>query len=325
MSQLRLNPLTGHWVTIAPGRSTRPDDFAPSQLEVETGPARPCPLCPGHEEAAVAISETGDGHGHRSVRVIKNRYPAFEGRGELEVEHLGPLFSQASAPGCHEVVVFGRDHDHSWADLDGDHAGAVLDVLRQRLAEHSAIAGVRYTQIVVNHGREAGASLVHPHGQLLGVPFVPADIVDELAGFRRFSGSCLLCATVEAERDARHRVVLDRDGVLVVAPYWSAAPYELLVLPTRHQANFGAASPDDVAAVGGAVQDVLHRLRHHLGDVSYNLVLHTLPHHSADLFHWHVHVQPRVQSLGGFEQGTGVPVDIVAPEMVADHLAGVRV
>jgi len=47
------------------------------------------------------------------------------------------------------------------------------------------------------------------------------------------------------------------------------------------------------------------------------VVLHTLPHHLDDPFHWHAHLTPRVHSHGGFEQGTGVPINIVAPEEAA--------
>ena len=78
--------------------------------------------------------------------------------------------------------------------------------------------------------------------------------------------------------------------------------------------------------MGRALRDGLARLRGEVGDVSYNLVLHTLPHHHEDPFHWHVHVLPRIQSVGGFEQGTGVPINIVAPEQAAAALsAGVAV
>ena len=55
-------------------------------------------------------------------------------------------------------------------------------------------AGLRYSQAVVNSGREAGASIEHPHGQLLSMPFIPGEAANELAGFARFQGNCLLCA-----------------------------------------------------------------------------------------------------------------------------------
>lgn len=322
MSQLRLNPLTGRWVTVATERVTRPDDFSRDRMAVETGPPHPCPFCPGHEEPTPAALETYGKGGEWSLRVVPNRYPAFAGSEPMKVRNLGPVFTEAPAGGIHEVLVFSRHHDDSWADLDDLQAGLAMAALRDRFEDHSRRSGVRYTQAIVNHGREAGASLVHPHGQLLAMPFVPGEIAEEEAGFKRFAGSCLLCTMAEAERDAGHRVVLDQDGVLVVCPYWSGAPYEMLVMADTHHGHIAQCGPHDLVAVGRAVRDVLARLRDRVGDVAYNLVVHTLPHHHNDEFHWHIHVLPRIQSLGGFEQGTGVPINIMAPEQAAELLAG---
>lgn len=307
-------------MTIATERNTRPDDFNRVRLAVEAGPDRPCPFCPGNEEATPPALETYGKGGEWQVRVVPNRFPAFDGREPMTVRNLGPVFNQAPASGIHEVFVFSREHDSGWEFLDDMHAGLVMAALRDRMEDHSRISGIRYTQAIVNHGREAGASLLHPHGQLLGMPFVPGEIAEEEAGFRRFAGSCVMCTTAEAERDAAQRVVSDGDGVLVVCPYWSGTPYEMLVIPDAHEGHLARAQPPTLVAVGRAVRDALLKVREHVGDVSYNLVVHTLPHHHEDEFHWHIHVLPRVQSVGGFEQGTGVPINIVSPEQATSLL-----
>lgn len=321
MNQLRLNPLTGRWVTVATGRSSRPDEFATVDAPHPPTSSADCPFCPGHEEELPPALETYGADGRWMLRVVPNRYPAFEGSGAMQVEHLGPLFVQAPARGIHEVLIFSPDHDRSWADLDDKGAGLVMAALRDRFEDHGHSSGVRYSQAIVNHGRAAGASMSHPHGQLLGIGFVPGELVDEIAGFRRFTGGCLLCATVAAERDAGHRVVADDDDVTVVAPWWSGSPFELLVIPHHHEGALHRSPPAQLAAVGRAVRNALRRLRERLGDIPYNVVFHTLPHHSDDPFHWHLHVLPRLASKGGFEQGTGVPINIVAPEDAARLLA----
>ena len=86
-----------------------------------------------------------------------------------------------------------------------------MAAIRDRMEDHARHSTIRYTQAIVNHGREAGASLDHPHGQLLGIPFVPGELTEELEGFVRFSGSCLLCTTIDAEVDAGHRIVYEDD------------------------------------------------------------------------------------------------------------------
>jgi UDPglucose--hexose-1-phosphate uridylyltransferase len=322
MSQLRLNPLTGRWVTVAVERASRPGELISRQLPVESDPGRKCPFCPGNEEATPPALETYGPSGNWLVRVVPNLFPAFEGSEPLRVQNLGPVFTQASASGVHEVLVFSPEHTDTWADLDDKHAGLAMAAIRDRMEDHARRSTVRYTQAIVNSGREAGASLDHPHGQLLGIPFVPGEIAEEEAGFRRFGDSCLLCTMAEAEQQVGHRIVVEDERSLVVCPYWSGAPYEMLVLPRTHEVHLESTSPADVVAVGRAIRDALVLLRSKVGEVAYNLVFHTAPHHHDGPFHWHVHIVPRLTSLAGFEQGTGVMINIVAPELAARHLKG---
>jgi len=321
MSQLRLNPLTGRWVTVAVERAARPGELISRQLPVESDPDRLCPFCPGNEESTPPALETYGSTGAWQVRVVPNLFPAFEGNEPLRVQNLGPVWTQASASGVHEVLVFTPEHTGSWADLNDKQAGLAMAAIRDRMEDHARRSTVRYTQAIVNAGREAGASLEHPHGQLLGIPFVPGEIAEEEAGFRRYEGSCLLCTTLEAEVQSGHRVVLENERVMVICPFWSGAPYEMLVIPRTHEVHLENTSPADVVAVGRAIRDALMRLRTHVGDAAYNLVFHTAPHHHEGPFHWHVHIVPRLTSLAGFEQGTGVMINIVAPELAARHLA----
>ena len=136
MSQLRLNPLTGRWVTIATDRTTRPDDFNRDRLAVETGPHRPCPFCPGNEEETPPALETYGEGGEWQIRIVPNRFPAFSGSEPMTVRNLGPVFNQAPASGSHEVFVFSREHGTEWSDLDDDQAGLVMACLRDRFEEH---------------------------------------------------------------------------------------------------------------------------------------------------------------------------------------------
>ena len=322
MSQLRLNPLTGRWVTIASERAGRPGDLITRRLTVETDPEQRCPFCPGNEEATPPALETYGPNGTWLVRVVPNLYPAFEGHEPLRVQNLGPVYTKAEASGVHEVLVFSPDHLGTWADLDDKQAGLAMAAIRDRMEDHARRSTVRYTQAIVNMGREAGASLDHPHGQLLGIPFVPGEIAEEEAGFRRFEGSCLLCTMLEAEVKAGHRLVIEDDRAVVVCPFWSGAPYEMLIVPRTHEIHLEDSAPADIVAVGRALRDALRLLRAKVGDMAYNIVFHTAPHHHEGPFHWHVHVVPRLTSLAGFEQGTGVMINIVPPELATQHLTG---
>ena len=243
VSQLRLNPLTGRWVTIVAERAERPSDFAPRSPVIEADPGRPCPFCPGHEDATLAALDTVERDGHWKMRVLPNLYPAFDGDTGFVVHHLGPVHVTADASGVHEVFVYTPDHVGGVNQLSDEDAAELMHVVQRRLAAHAAAPEVRYTQVIVNHGREAGASLAHPHAQILGLPFVPGEILDEERAFARFAGGCVICTTIEAELAAEERVVFADDDVVCVAPFWSGAPFELLLMPRRHEAHLQDADP----------------------------------------------------------------------------------
>ncbi|HLM65006.1 MAG TPA: galactose-1-phosphate uridylyltransferase [Acidimicrobiales bacterium] len=325
MSHLRLNPLTGRWVAVAADRALRPGQLVAPPPPADDDQIEHCPFCPGHEDQTLPAIETYGRDGKWVVRTVPNKYPAFEGDAPLQVHNLGPVFTQAAASGAHEVVVFTPRHDEAWADLDDAQVAVTMAAIRDRFEEHTHHPSIRYTQVIVNHGREAGASLSHPHAQVVGMPFVPGEIADEEAGFRRFEGSCVLCTTLEAEESAGHRVVYSDDDVLVVSPYWAGAPFEMLVLPRVHEPHLVDSDPREVTAVGRSLRTALSSLRATLGEVSYNLVFHTAPHRHAGPYHWHVHLTPRLTSVPGFEQGTGVAINIVPPEAAARRLTAVSV
>ena len=324
VSQLRLNPLTGRWVTIVAERARRPSDFAPRSPQIEADPGRPCPFCPGHEDASLAPLDIVE-HGDRwQMRVLPNLYPAFDGTTGFVVHHLGPVHVTADASGVHEVFVYTPDHDGGVDDLSDEDAADLMHVLQRRLAAHAAAPEVRYTQVIVNHGREAGASIAHPHAQILGLPFVPGEILDEERAFARFAGGCVICTTIEAELNAEDRVVFADDDVVCIAPFWSGAPFELLLMPRRHEAHLQDADPTSLTAIGRGIRDAVKHLNAALGDLSYNLGFHTAPHEHSGQFHWHVHLWPNLVTAAGFERGTGVMINVMPPERAAGTLRAVR-
>jgi UDPglucose--hexose-1-phosphate uridylyltransferase len=324
MSQMRLNQLTGRWVTIVAERAQRPTDFAPRvRLDDEVATGRPCPFCPGNEDATPPALETLGDEGNWRVRVMPNLYPAFHGDEGFAVHHEGPVHVMAEGTGIHEVFVYTPDHDSSLDRLSDTAAGEFMLALKRRFTEHATTSHIRYTQAIVNHGREAGASLAHPHGQLLGLPFVPGEILEEERAFARFAGGCLLCTTVEAELATGERVVFANDDVAIICPYWSGSPYELLIVPRRHELHLQDSDDESLAAVGRALRDATAFLNQLIGDVAYNVGFHTAPHSHVGEYHWHVHVWPNLVTQAGFERGTGVLINVMPPEQAASSLRGV--
>ena len=323
MSQLRLNLLTGRWVTVVPDRAKRTTDFAPRTPQIDHDTGTGCPFCPG-TSTDEPLAETLDADGSWSMRVVPNRYPAFEGDESLVVRNMGPVHVSAEASGTHEVFVFSPDHEMHLEAFTNDKIAALMAALRERFIAHGNTPNIRYTQAIVNHGREAGASLAHPHGQLLGLPFVPGEILEEERAFERFKGGCIVCTTCEAEANSE-RFVLENDHAMVICPFWSSSPYELLIMPKGHHQHLTDSGADELTSVGLAIRDGLARLVAALGDIAFNLVFHTAPSHHSGVFHWHVHLWPKLTTAAGFERGTGVMINIVPPETAAGELRRVAV
>ena len=217
MSQLRLNPLTGRWVTIVAERAQRPTDFAPaSPGRVDSG--RPCPFCPGNEESTLPALETIGKGGKWRVRVMPNLYPAFMASEAFAVHHAAPCTSTprpAASTRCSSIPPTTTSRSTA---IDDDAAGEMMLVLKRRFLEHAATTNIRYTQAIINHGREAGASIAHPHGQLLGLPFVPGEVLEEERAFSPLRRRLPAVHHLEAEMATGERVVVANDDVVMRVP-----------------------------------------------------------------------------------------------------------
>jgi UDPglucose--hexose-1-phosphate uridylyltransferase len=115
------------------------------------------------------------------------------------------------------------------------------------------------------------------------------------------------------------------DEVVCVAPFWSGAPYELLLMPRRHEAHLQAADDMSLDAMGRAIRDAVAGLGDTLGDVAFNLGIHSAPHEHSGEYHWHVHLWPNLVTQAGFERGTGVMINVVPPEDAAASIRQARV
>jgi UDPglucose--hexose-1-phosphate uridylyltransferase len=319
-TEMRLDPLSGRWVVISAARAQRPDAFVLHAERLRHEPLKPCPFCPGHEEPTPPARVITDEAGNWITRVIANKYPAFEGDEPFIVENRGPVFTAGTAGGIHEVLVLSPDHDRTWAELSEGQSAAVMAIMRDRIGDHAKSENLRYSQAIVNAGREAGASIEHPHGQLMAMSFVPREVAEEQARFSRFAARCLLCTTIESELAVNERVVYADDDVVVLSPYWASVPYEMLILPTMHASHLHLAADEAIAGVGRATTKALTALQASLGDVAYNLVFHSSTFRSAETYHWHIHLVPKATTRAGFEMGTGVAINIVPPELAATDL-----
>jgi UDPglucose--hexose-1-phosphate uridylyltransferase len=325
MPELRKDPTVGRWVIIATERVRRPSDFSARRAPRRAGP---CPYCAGHEhetppeilayrEPADALPDTPGW----TVRVVPNKFPALRVEADLERRGQG-LYDLMNGVGAHEVIVESPDHEQSLAQLP---AAAVEDVLRA-IQERSIDLrrDDRFRSIVVfkNHGEAAGASLEHPHSQLIATPIVPLAVADEVhqaRAYHDYRERCLFCDMLAQELSERSRLVAETSEVVAFAPFASRVPFETWILPRRHGAAFESAGPAVVRDLAAVLGSVLGRLDRAIGDPPYGLLLHSAPFGAEEspAYHWHVEIVPKLGGLAGFEWGSGFHINPMPPEDAA--------
>ena len=323
MSEVRVDALTGLRAIVAGERANRPNAGLSADPSPPLDPAGD-PFAEGHEQMTppevYALRENGGGPNTPGwkVRVVPNLYPALSPNGDVPEPDASPdLFMAAPAHGAHEVIVNAPQSVTALAALPVGQVALAMDVWRERMRAHAEAA---YVHVLVNERREAGASLPHTHAQLYALDFVPAAVARERercsAYATRTMGADLLADLVQEEVRRQERVVAIDDEAVALAPYGSRLPYQLMIAPRRPRARF-----EDEGATGAALlHDVLNRLARRLGaNPPLNLWVRTAP-RGAERFCWRIDVMPRLTHLAGLELGTGVHLNIVAPERAAAEL-----
>jgi UDPglucose--hexose-1-phosphate uridylyltransferase len=329
MPELRKDPVVGRWVIISTERARRPSDFGVPPV---TRKGNRCEFCPGQEartpDEILAIRPPGgapNGPGW-SLRVIPNKFPALRIEGELEPSGEG-LYDRMSGVGAHEVIVETPDHQATLASLSQERVAEVLQAYRDRMLDLRKDPRLEYAIIFKNHGEPAGASLEHPHSQLIATPIVPIMVEEELEGALRhfrLKKRCIWCDIVHQERRGGGRVVLDDAGFLALEPFAARFPFETWILPTEHRSSYEETSSSELEGLAGILGEVLRRMNTLLKDPPYNFMLHSAPlkAEALDHFHWHLEIIPKLTRVAGFEWGTGFSINPTPPEVAAKFLRG---
>jgi UDPglucose--hexose-1-phosphate uridylyltransferase len=235
--------------------------------------------------------------------------------------------AQARATGSWRTIVAPPGEHRALHAVGNEVIEGLLCEARDALAMARTTGQTEYLTVVQNWGSQAGARTNHLCLDLYDLPQIPHRIAEELGGAARFvirEGECPFCRLVRDEIRRPERLVWEDAGSVAFAPYASRSPFEVWIVPRRHEADFSRMGAPDIAATAEALRQVLASLASSLDGPPYNLVLHTAPlREQVDAtYHWHWEIHPRLREIAGLELGTGLPVNPVSPEDAVEELLG---
>ncbi|MFA6170665.1 MAG: galactose-1-phosphate uridylyltransferase [Candidatus Margulisiibacteriota bacterium] len=346
MPELRKDPISDRWVIVSTERGRRPSDFgATPTIESAAEAAKFCPFDEGNESKtpkeiiAWRKPNTAPDTPGWDVRVTPNKFPALVIEGEVNRTGMG-IFDMMSGIGAHEVIIETPNHNLGIADMEEAHIEKILWAYKQRIVDLEKDKRFRYILVFKNYGTAAGASLAHPHSQLIATPITPRYVKLELASARSYfleKERCIFCDMIRQELGTGERMVYENEYFVAFTPFASRFPFEIWLMPRRHESGFQELPDEERMQLARCLKDVMLRLKKTLNDPPYNYVVHTAPNSvprpgKPDYwgtigydFHWHIEIIPRLTKQAGFEWGSGLYINPTAPEEAAKYLREVKI
>ncbi|OOC47299.1 galactose-1-phosphate uridylyltransferase [Thermosipho sp. 1223] len=332
MPEYRKDPVVRRWVIIATERAKRPHDFSVPREEKKEGF---CPFDYGNEHTTppeVLAFRPDDSEPNSPgwwVRVVPNKFPAVDPN--IEVQKYGHgMYDAMTGFGYHEVIIETPDHNSTFALYDDKQAQEVVWAYVKRYNEIEKDERIKYILIFRNHGALGGASLPHPHSQIIAIPSIPKRVLEEMNGskdYYDYKERCVFCDMISQEKIENRRIIEENEHFIAFAPYASRFPFEIWIIPKEHAHNFGAISEEQIPTFARILRNSLYRIYKVLDNPPYNFVIHTSPTYEEGkiYYHWHVEIMPRLTRVAGFEWGSGFYINPVPPEDAAKYLRNVEI
>ena len=351
LREIRVNPIVpSESVLVSTARGLRPrkQEEAPetdSREHVET-----CPFCVGNEDMTPEAIMTWPPGEQWRIRVVENLFPVLSEQQNSAALNMG-MQKVIDGYGRHEVVIDHSTHGMQVGQMDIEHIAGLFGVFKQRMTTlYQNDARLKYVLVFKNYGPAAGASIAHTHSQIVAMPVVPENVINELVHTRAYyqKYSVNLFQTLIDEALTFEATIYDRESgevrrkinvgqyvvergehFIAIKPFASRFEWEVQIYPLRPQADFVEINEAQLHDFATVLKRTLQRLDHVVGGVQYNFFLHSLPHAAEyedcrESYCWHLEICPRTSIPTGFELGSGLFVSTVSPEEAAEKLRAVQ-
>lgn len=333
MPELRQDPITGRWVVFSAERSKRPSDFSRPKPEAVPEHDESCPFCYGNENmtppevTAIRLDNSQPDTPGWNVRVVPNKFPALSLDEKCGIAKMpeNRLYHSMPGYGAHEVIVESPKHNAQLGSHSKEQLNMIWKIIRSRYIDHGKNNNLKYVQVFKNHGRTAGASLIHAHFQVITTPNIPSTVTTELTCSLEYfldTGKCMYCQIIHDELQDGSRIILETDSFVAFCPFASRFPFEIGIMPKKHDSTFVDVTDSEIDDLSSLTKLIFTKLDEALQDPPFNLVIHTAPLNikADEHYHWHIDIIPRLTKIAGFEFGTGYYINPTTPENAAKFL-----
>ena len=233
-----------------------------------------------------------------NVRVFKNKYPLVDD---------------------HEIIIHSPDRDKDIDELPLEQNMKIIRAFLNRVSYF----GEQDKEVMIfnNRGGRAGASITHPHSQIIALKGFPGIIEKEKESALKYYNehtNCFWCDLVKKEREKKTKIVYESPHFVLMVPDACRWSYEMILVPKEHKPNFGFINEMEIGDFAIVLQAALRAYDDLFDRPDRNFWIHTMRY---EPYHWHVGFLPHIKVLGGLELGAGIWVsDRATPEDAAREL-----
>jgi len=328
MSELRRDPVGGRWVIVDTDHPSKPEDF---EHEPHGWRGGVCPFCYGNESLTPTEIDsfrdpnTTPNTSGWQVRVVPNKFPALQIEGDLDRRGVG-IYDMSNGIGAHEILIETPYHHKDLSDLLNEEVEKIITMCCRRSMDLVKDKRFKYIMIFKNYGPAAGASLEHPHTQIIALPLIPKNPMEEIRGaqnYFEFRERCVFCDIIRQELQEKKRIIFENKYFLSFCPSVSRFPFEIWIMPKKHQSYFYNMPSEEIPGLAVILKDTVSRVKKVFANPAYNFMVHSSAANSdtiVESYHWHIEFMPKLTRVAGFEWGTGFYIVPTPPELAATYL-----
>ena len=312
MKEIRIDTINDNIVIFAKDRAKRPMDKVNEESEEKNKKEyhQECPFCRGNESKCTNSNFKIEDENDWLVKSVNNKYPIVDK-------------FQDNIYGNHEVMIDTYRHNGNFYNMSEDEFYNMFLMYKNRYVDFIKDEKIKYVTIFKNYLRKAGASLNHPHSQIISISIIPPDIEKEVNISRKYhknNNRYLYDDIIKNEIKENKRVVNNSKNFLTLVPNSTKYTGEIRII-FKHNIRFEDIDNDDIRELSRIFKNLFSNIYKVNGDLPFNIFIHTHPKNSESKYlNVHIHIIPRQNTFGGFELSTGLYVSSMEPEDIAEKI-----